>query len=575
MRKIWLVILLGLCVTAARADAIVRTQAMTASTIAEFFIEDSGTRVELEIGIDDVPAFRNLLPDVIHERLDLPPRPLAERLPDFFAMDLTVAPFGSTPLPGRVLLMELRDRLRRDEITGEPLPAQGAKEKVIFAELLYPFETRPEGLTLSGPAPASIGFVVYHHGLPVNDFRYLGRGYELELNWRDPWYSRFRGRNLRRTYDAAMSGFLYIEPYEVRKEIIARPLDLARWLDLDLEDEGVIPGAVQSELLRRIADFLLERHPVIIDGNEIEPELARINFLRRTLRNSTVIDPPEDLDTISATVGAIFVYPTDGLPQQVTMEWDLFAPQIDKVPAAAVDHAGPLPSFLTPEDPVLVWQNFLKNPRLPTLIATEPPPPAAARAAAWLRWLLAVGALAFVGNAAARRRRDRNLSRSVPVVAAALLVLTGAAFWLGHDARLSESRKRELVSALLHNVYRAFDYRDEERIYDVLEQSVAGDLLTEIYLETRRGLEIQNQGGARAKVEELELTELETESATRGGFLARAIWSVSGSVGHWGHVHRRTNRYRAGLGIEPVDGVWKLTSLDLLEEERLVRGPGG
>jgi hypothetical protein len=63
--------------------------------------------------------------------------------------------------------------------------------------------------------------------------------------------------------------------------------------------------------------------------------------------------------------------------------------------------------------------------------------------------------------------------------------------------------------------------------------------------------------------------ELETEPGPNGGFPARAVWNVSGSVGHWGHVHRRANRYRAGLGIEPVDGVWKLTLLDLLEEERL------
>ena len=46
----------------------------------------------------------------------------------------------------------------------------------------------------------------------------------------------------------------------------------------------------------------------------------------------------------------------------------------------------------------------------------------------------------------------------------------------------------------MSNVYRAFDFRDEERIYDVLERSVHGGLLTDIYLETRRGLEIRNQG---------------------------------------------------------------------------------
>ena len=44
------------------ADAIVVTRAMKASTIAEIFIEEHTIRVELEIGIIDVPAFHNIMP---------------------------------------------------------------------------------------------------------------------------------------------------------------------------------------------------------------------------------------------------------------------------------------------------------------------------------------------------------------------------------------------------------------------------------------------------------------------------------------------------------------------------------
>ena len=79
----------------------------------------------------------------------------------------------------------------------------------------------------------------------------------------------------------------------------------------------------------------------------------------------------------------------------------------------------------------------------------------------------------------------------------------------GRSARLSDARSNEVVSGLLHNVYRAFDFREEEQIYDVLAKSVEGDLLARIYLETRRGLEVANQGGARAKVKVVELVDLE------------------------------------------------------------------
>ncbi len=47
----------------AKADAIIITKAMTASTIAEIFVENDHVRVELEIGVGDLEAFRNLLPN--------------------------------------------------------------------------------------------------------------------------------------------------------------------------------------------------------------------------------------------------------------------------------------------------------------------------------------------------------------------------------------------------------------------------------------------------------------------------------------------------------------------------------
>ncbi len=55
--------------TLARADAIVRTQAMLANTIAEFYIGDERVVVELEIGLEDIAGFRNLLPDELYEKL--------------------------------------------------------------------------------------------------------------------------------------------------------------------------------------------------------------------------------------------------------------------------------------------------------------------------------------------------------------------------------------------------------------------------------------------------------------------------------------------------------------------------
>jgi hypothetical protein len=149
-------------------------------------------------------------------------------------------------------------------------------------------------------------------------------------------------------------------------------------------------------------------------------------------------------------------------------------------------------------------------------------------------------------------------------------VFTLLSLAIGRSAVVDDKRAWEIMSGLLHNIYRAFDFRDESTIYDTLEHSVSGDLLAQIYLETKRGLELASQGGARAKVKEIEILEVEAHRAAgERAFTARSTWNVRGAVGHWGHIHQRINQYQADFRIEPVDGVWKITQLELLQEERI------
>jgi hypothetical protein len=71
-------------------------------------------------------------------------------------------------------------------------------------------------------------------------------------------------------------------------------------------------------------------------------------------------------------------------------------------------------------------------------------------------------------------------------------------------------------------------------------------------------------------VKEIELVRVESEGLDGGtGFLASCTWNVKGAVGHWGHIHQRTNQYQAEFRIQPVEGSWKITELELLQEERL------
>ena len=214
--------------------------------------------------------------------------------------------------------------------------------------------------------------------------------------------------------------------------------------------------------------------------------------------------------------------------------------------------------------------SFIKqNPDLPTLLGLSSPPSTTARRMAAVRLPLVAAGVLLAGFCIAGVRRTGSLPRGPVIIA--LLVIGSAAMsiWIARYTRLSREKTEAIVTGLLHNIYRAFDYREEEEIYDVLERSVTGDLLTQIYLETRRGLVLANQGGARAKVKEIEVTGLEAERGAQGGFHATTTWIVSGSVGHWGHIHQRRNQYQAELDITPLDGAWKLTGIEVLQEERL------
>jgi hypothetical protein len=530
---------------------------MFANTIAEYYVEDGQGRLELEIGEGDIASFRNLLPDEIYRQLGYGDEPLVDRLRLFTQRDMAVLA-DCEVLKGAIRQIGPGTRPLRDEVTGEELPtAEEDQVLVIRATLLYPFDQQPQNLTLMAPGQtgqANIGFVLYHLGVAVNDFRYLSSGFTVNLDWEDPWYSRFNARALMRQYSSPMTGFIYVEPFEVRKEIIIRPKDLQQWVDLGLEGKDTIPADLQDEIKRRVVEFLDSHFPVTIDGQPAEGALDRVNFLRRTLRSSTVIDGQE-MDLNPATMGVIYVFPTADLPQTVEMTWDLFSEKMQQVPE--------------PDFNILKWENFLKNPYTPALVNILRPPNTIQKMSAWGRWLGAALALILLIGVVRQWKKDGG----APIASlAALVLMTAATGWLAsesHKARMDPARLQGLVGDLLHNVYRAFDFRGEEEIYDLLARSASGNLLTSIYLETRRGLELANQGGARVKVKDIEV--LDTKLLSRAGqtFNVESRWNVAGSVGHWGHVHQRSNAYHALLVISEVDGAWKLTGLEILEEQRL------
>ncbi len=577
----------------AKADWINLTGAETAPNIAEIYVLDDHVKLVLEAYIGDLKTFEELIPDEWLKDLDGQRPALAERLRVFSSKTFQFVTETGEKLPAQLQLLE--PRLRKDRkspfagminpITRQRVPEAPADKRVLYVELIYPFKEKPKELTIippmdeQGRALVTIGFIAYHKAVPIIDFRYLGAAAHVTLKWEDPWYTKFDNPNLKRHHKSAVMSYLYVEPYEVRHEILTRVKDLEHWMDLGLRGDEYIEPDELSPLKQRIGEFLLHKNEVRIDGNALKPILDRTNYVKVALTGIQLIENPERLEISATIVGVIITYITDGLPQEVTVDWELFTDQIQRVPVTATDPAGPLLSYVEPQDNVHTWTNFLKNYQLPTVDAV-------AVAGSLGRVNVPVGSIACLAillpvGWQIGRRRQRGKSVAVPIVATvALLGASLAAYPYAQvsvarpsaiAARLEGEPAHVLLHTLLKNVYRAFDFREEEDVYDKLALSVSGDLLASIYLQNRKSFAVQKAGGAQAKIKQVEILDVAAEKISDRplAFAFTSTWTAMGTVGHWGHVHTRKNLYDAIVTVEAVEGHWKITNLELLEEKRV------
>jgi hypothetical protein len=579
--------------TPVHADWINLTGAETAPNIAEIYVLDDHVKVKLEVYVGDLSSFEELIPDDWIEDKEIKRPALAERIEHFASNTLKFIADHGTMLPAQLILVEPRVRVDRkspfagmiNPYTRQRVPEAPADKRVLYAEIIYPFEGKPGHITMvpplddEGRAKVTLGFIAYHKSVPVIDFRYLGAPAKLELDWSDPWYSKFDNPNLKRHHKSAMMTFLYVEPHEVRHEVLIRIRDLEQWMDLGLRGEEYIEIDELDTLKQRIESFLLANNTVKVDGEALKPIMDRSNYVTVGISGIQILEQPQRLEISTAIVGVIIAYLTEGMPQQVSVDWELFTDQVQQVPATATDPAGPLPTFLTPDDNVHTWTNFLKNYTPPTVAQV-------ALKDTVNRLSIPIGSVSgllviFMALWWLWYRRQHQQSFQLPLLTVIVgLLIAVVAF---PYARFSVNRPTALISglsndeselimhSLLKNVYRSFDFRDESDVYDRLALSVQGDLLEEIYLQNRKSFAVKKAGGAQARVKAVEILEARAvPSSTEGkGFDVKATWTAQGSVGHWGHVHTRKNYYDALVNVQVVDGHWKITGLELLEEKRL------
>jgi hypothetical protein len=410
-----------------------------------------------------------------------------------------------------------------------------------------------------------------------------------EKEW-EAWDAKRREQSLGITSYSSVYSFLYVEDFEVRHEVLVPLLTLEGSVPLERKEPDFLDVDEQESAKPAIAAFFQRANPIKIDGIAVTPVVDRIDFFGLDFKDFAQKADKRRVSMVNARVGIILSYPLHTRekvkpveepakpamsgPKSVELTWDFFNKFVFGAQTIVFAFETTHSQFFSPYQKTYQWTNP-GRPALPTIerVSLELPAPTTYQVP-----MLSLG-LACFGVVLAWVRRHRPtwavLAIAGGVMGAILARGVGCVDVrnpLEPTPTLSSESARSVFGRLHANVYRAFDYRDEKAVYDSLAQSITGPLLEEIYLAVRKGLVMDEQGGAVARVAGVELVEGAMSPATGESdpraFAYRATWRVDGTVEHWGHIHTRQNEYEAVFTLRPVDDAWRIASTELLSEER-------
>lgn len=524
--------------------------------VAEVAIEADAIRLNLRI------AAATLQPPALSADHSPLPAWLAERLPQFLGAD-------GQPLPPQF------ESVRN---------ADGAYE----ANLRYPLKS---STTLNIAPPAALppmGMVVLHRGVPLADLLALDKPLALHLDWADPWRSHFADASLIRRH-AEPHSYLYVEPYEVRHEMLLRLADLRGRVDFKLRNPAQVDDSEREALKKQIAALVLQHNPLRIDGVEAVPQLDRVEFVRFNRGGIVPITEGGHLDARTLLVGVSLAYLTDQPAHTLQLDWEWLAAAAAR-PVSVIQGKDNFDGYLTAAHPRFEWSadEAFDAPPAPAVAADDaadsPPPAFAAEddAPLLLGFVVLAALLAVVAMLLLTpywlQREPLSIIVGLTLIMVVGLLLRPAPTLQANAAAQSAPPTHALLQALLHNAYRAFQLRDESKAYDRLAKSLDGVLLDDIYLQQRRALLRQTEGlGGEGKVDRIEVLDSQVlEDSVPGQLRVAARWMAHGTVSHWGHAHERHNLYQAQLSLHRGDdGQWKIMRLDFQGGKRLTAETAG
>lgn len=562
---------------------------------AHIFVTRTKAVARLQMFAEDLVLFQGLEPD---NEDRIPADDLRRGLEDhkeFFLRKFILRDADGNPVPGRITDM------KPFEIPNDGIPYGQMMQHTATYEVEFDFPDPPEFLTIQQEItdsnfiiPSELMLTVHQSGSGLNFTERLlpGGTTTLRFDWQqvlsedatdaewDSWFEKQREKTLGITSYSSVYSFIYLEPSEIRHELLIPLATLATIIPVDHADPAFVQVEEQASVRETIRGWLKERNPVSINGRRVFPEMTRIDFYSLNLSDFAARSAEQRVSLASGRVGIIMTYrPENDFVRDVSMTWETYYSGMTKVPAVVVAWPDRMDRFEfsrfnTQEDNTLTWscpEDQIPRPT-ETVTAELPPRPVLQIPVSLLTAGLVSGFCLLT---------LRSTTRRIAITVCLLVMIAG---WnilhveLPHPWRLppelNNSEATQIYTDLHQGIYQALNSGTEERIYDSLERTVDGKLLENLYLQLRQSLEIREQGGAVARIRDVTYDSgaviPRTEASTGWpGFQYHSTWTVAGTVEHWGHIHERQNQFDAVFTIEPRDSgestgqVWKITRMDI------------
>lgn len=389
--------------------------------------------------------------------------------------------------------------------------------------------------------------------------------------------------------------YAYLEPFEARVEVLYDLNTVLGWLNQPTEPAMLIAPETQQSIRTQAGKLGSDWCRLIADGTEQQGKLSSVALVKGKPGNTLPMPDGDRAAVSEVMVGFVYEFSIPGGPAKIEVRFKPFMAPVTQLPLTYFFGSQSEAQTMSGTLPIARWTNSDRLPKpkpLAELPKIEMPEVYHIPLVTIIWGLFGVGLYIWVDY-----KQKKFPGGAAPFFAAWVIgmVMTWNMDLTFDDPFAKQApmistpaQAEAVLTPLLKNVYRAFDYRKEQDIYDRLDHSVHGDLLRRLYLQTVAALTLEGQDGTRTSISELSVDigrdddgekakknpdwkkgPDESVKAAAEGFIAECQWTAMGTVGHWGHQHTRVNRYKAKVTVKPIQTEWKLSDLEVLEERRL------